>query len=190
MKHLNSDKKAVVIDEGAERPFTEKTPEALKMKETAIFAGGCFWGVEHLMKNLEGVISVESGYIGGTIDHPTYKDVCSNKTGHAEAVRIIFDPVIISFETLAKRFFEIHDPEQVNRQGPDVGLQYRSEIFYTTPLQKQTAEKLIEILKSKGYDIATRVTPATTFWKAEDYHQNYYEIKGTEPYCHSYIKRF
>ena len=170
--------------------FTKETPNALKMSETAIFAGGCFWGVEHLMKNDPGVISVVSGYIGGTLDHPTYKDVCTNKTGHAEAVQIKFDPTKTSYETLAKLFFEIHDPEQVNRQGPDIGLQYRSEIFYTSPLQKQVAEKLIDILKSKGYKVATRVTPATVFWEAEDYHQDYYERKGTEPYCHAYVKRF
>lgn len=170
--------------------FTMETPEALKMTETAIFAGGCFWGVEHLMKDVQGVISIEAGYIGGTMDHPTYRDVCDNKTGHAEAVQIKFDPAKTSYETLAKLFFEIHDPEQMNRQGPDIGLQYRSEIFYTTSLQKQVAEKLIDILKSKGYKVATRVTLATDFWEAENYHQDYYERKGTQPYCHAYTKRF
>lgn len=158
--------------------------------ETAIFAGGCFWGVEYLMKQLPGIISVISGYIGGHTSNPTYKQVCTQFTGHAEAVEITFDPHKVSYETLAKRFFEIHDPEQLNRQGPDEGEQYRSEIFYTTPGQKEIALKLINILKGKGLQIATKVTPATTFWKAEEYHQNYYEKNQKQPYCHFYIKKF
>ena len=171
--------------------FTPKGKEAQKEKvETAIFAGGCFWGVEHLMKQLPGVSSVESGYIGGKTANPTYQEVCSHKTGHAEAVRIIFDPSKVSYETLAKRFFEIHDPEQIDRQGPDIGDQYRSEIFYTTPEQKTIALKLIEELKNKGYKVATKVTPASTFWKAEAYHQDYYDKTGKQPYCHRYVKRF
>lgn len=170
--------------------FSDKTPDVLKMTETAIFAGGCFWGVEHLMKDVDGVISVVSGYIGGTTDYPTYKDVCTGRTGHAEAVRVIFNPLKTDYRTLAKLFFEIHDPEQVNRQGPDIGLQYRSEIFYTNPMQKIIAEELIGILEQKGYKIATKVTEASVFWEAEDYHQDYYERKGTEPYCHAHIRRF
>lgn len=158
--------------------------------ETAIFAGGCFWGVEHLMKKAEGTLTVESGYIGGTTQNPTYEEVCRNNTGHAEAVRIVFDPTKTTYETLLKLFFEIHDPEQEDGQGPDLGNQYRSEIFYTTPEQKEIALKLIAILYAKGYHVVTGVTPATTFWKAEQYHQNHYEIKGTEPYCHIYTKRF
>ena len=158
--------------------------------ETAIFAGGCFWGVEHLMKQFPGVISVRSGYIGGKTSNPTYEQVCTQSTGHAEAVEIIFDPNKVNYETLAKRFFEIHDPEQLNRQGPDAGEQYRSEIFYTTPNQKEIAIKLINILKEKGFKIVTKVTPATTFWKAEDYHQNYYGKNQKQPYCHFYSKKF
>lgn len=158
--------------------------------ETAIFAGGCFWGVEHLLKRVTGVISVESGYIGGKTSNPTYEEVCSHTTGHAEAVRVVFDPSKVTYEVLAKRFFEIHDPEQVNRQGPDVGDQYRSEVFYTNEKQKEEALKLIEILKNKGYKVSTKVTKAGTFWEAEAYHQDYYERKGTQPYCHSYTKRF
>lgn len=172
----------------------EFTPANSKKKveqtETAIFAGGCFWGVEHLMKQLPGIISIESGYIGGSKANPTYQEVCSHKTGHAEAVRIIFDPSKVDYETLAKRFFEIHNPEQINGQGPDIGDQYRSEIFYTTPKQQEIALKLIDQLKAKGYKVVTKVTPANTFWKAEDYHQRYYDKNGKQPYCHSYVKRF
>lgn len=158
--------------------------------ETAYFAGGCFWGVEHLMQHQEGVISVESGYMGGKTDDPTYEQVCSGKTGHAEVVKIVFDPSKISYNELAKMFFEIHDPTQKGGQGPDIGDQYRSEIFYTSEEQKALAESLIETLRQKGYDVVTRLTPASTFWEAEQYHQDYYERKGTQPYCHRYTKRF
>jgi len=170
--------------------FTKVPVETLKLYQTAIFAGGCFWGVEHLMQKAPGVISVVSGYIGGTKEYPTYKEVCQHNTGHAEAVRITYDPSKTDYETLAKLFFEIHDPEQADGQGPDLGDQYRSEIFYTTPEQKDIAEKLIDILRKKGYKVTTKVTPASVFWEAEDYHQDYYEHKGTEPYCHIYTKRF
>lgn len=158
--------------------------------ETAIVAGGCFWGVEYYMKKLSGVTHVESGYIGGSKESPTYEEVCSNTTGHAEAVRITYDPSVTDYETVVKRFFEIHDPTQINRQGPDVGEQYRSEVFYLSQEQKQMAEKLIKQLKGKGLKVATKLTPATTFWPAEDYHQDYYTRKGTLPYCHGYTKRF
>jgi peptide methionine sulfoxide reductase msrA/msrB len=158
--------------------------------DTAYFAGGCFWGVEYYMEKIDGVKSVVSGYIGGEKRNPTYRDVCSHTTGHAEAVRIIFDTSKVSYENLARMFFEIHDPTQVNRQGPDIGTQYRSEIFYTNESQKETAEKLIGILKNKGYAIATKVTPAGKFWEAEEYHQDYYRKKGGIPYCHKYTKRF
>jgi peptide methionine sulfoxide reductase msrA/msrB len=158
--------------------------------DTAIFAGGCFWGVEYFMQQAKGVKSVESGYIGGHVDHPTYEQVCSHTTGHAEAVRVIFDPTQISFEEVAKLFFEIHDPTQVDHQGPDIGDQYRSEVFYRNEEQKTVAEKLIKILKDKGYKVVTKVTEATTFWPAEGYHQDYYFHKGSLPYCHGYTKRF
>lgn len=158
--------------------------------ETAIFAGGCFWGVEHFMQKQDGVISTEVGYIGGTTENPTYEQVCAKNTGHAEAIKIVFDPSKVSYETLAKLFFEIHDPTHLNHQGPDVGEQYRSEVFYTSQKQKETAEKLIAELKNKGYKVVTGVTPATTFWPAEGYHQDYYNKKGSQPYCHSYVKRF
>jgi len=158
--------------------------------DTAIFAGGCFWGVEYHFKKVKGVISTRAGYTGGTLNYPTYQEVCSGTTGHAEALEIIFDPQQIAFEDLAKLFFEIHDPTQLNRQGPDVGLQYRSAIFYFNEEQKAIAQKLISTLKSKGFDVVTSLEPATTFWPAEDYHQNYYEKTGKKPYCHIYTKRF
>ena len=157
--------------------------------ETAIFAGGCFWGVEHLMQQVKGVITAESGYIGGDVPEPTYEQVKTGKTGHAEAVRVIYDPSMVSYEQLARHFFEIHDPTQVNRQGPDVGHQYRSEIFYLSPGQKATAENLIEILVKRGYRVVTKLTPATDFFLAEDYHQDYTQRTGKEP-CGTYTKRF
>ncbi len=159
-------------------------------ENTAIFAGGCFWGVEHLMQRQKGVITVENGYTGGTTQHPNYEQVCKNIGGHAEAVRIHFDPHVTDFETLAILFFEIHDPTQLNRQGPDVGIQYRSEIFYLSEKQKLISEKLINDLKNRGYDVKTKLTPASTFYPAEEYHQDYYQHKGTLPYCHVYTKRF
>lgn len=158
--------------------------------ETAIFAGGCFWGTQYYMGKANGVLSTEVGYIGGHKDNPTYKDVCTGNTGHAEAVRVIFDPHKISYEEVAKLFFEIHDPTEINRQGPDIGNQYRSEVFYANDEQKAITEKLINILNSKGLKVATKVTKATTFWKAEDYHQEYYNKNGHQPYCHKYTKRF
>jgi peptide methionine sulfoxide reductase msrA/msrB len=158
--------------------------------KTAIFAGGCFWGVEYHFEQMIGVLSAESGYIGGTKENPTYREVCDHTTGHAEAVRVIYDPDKTDYETLARLFFEIHDPTQVNRQGPDIGDQYRSEIFYRDEQQKSTAEKLIQILEDKGYKVATKLTPASFFYPAEDYHQDYYDKKNGTPYCHVYTKRF
>ncbi|MFR9534134.1 MAG: bifunctional methionine sulfoxide reductase B/A protein [Rikenellaceae bacterium] len=158
--------------------------------DRAIFAGGCFWGVEHLMQQIPGVLSVESGYIGGSVENPAYEEVKAQTTGHAEAVEVTFDTEKVNFETLAKLFFEIHDPEQTDGQGPDLGDQYRSEIFYLTSEQKAIAEQLVKLLEQKGYKIATKITAASTFYRAEEYHQDYYALKGTEPYCHSRVKRF
>lgn len=158
--------------------------------EKAYFAGGCFWGVEHLLKQSEGVISTRVSYMGGRTKNPTYKQVCYENTGHAEVVEVVFDPKQTSYETLARLFFEIHDPTQINRQGPDIGDQYRSAVFYTNNEQKETAEKLIALLKGKGYNPVTEIVPADTFWVAEDYHQDYYDNTGKQPYCHIYQKRF
>ena len=158
--------------------------------ERAIFASGCFWGTEYHLSKVDGVIFTTVGYTGGTKDEPTYKEVLSDKTGHAEAIEVIYDPSKVSYEELAKLFFETHDPSQIDRQGPDVGTQYRSGIFYLNDEQKEIAEKLIATLNDKGLNVATEVTKATTFWNAEDYHQDYYDHKGTTPYCHIYTKRF
>ena len=164
--------------------------DMIKKTDTAIFASGCFWGTEYWFNKQKGILSTDVGYIGGHTQNPTYEAVCSKKTGHAEAVRIIFDPSIVTYEELAKLFFETHDPTQINRQGPDIGDQYRSEIFWMNNEQKEIAEKLIKQLEDKGYKIATRLTKASEFWKAEDYHQDYYSNNGSTPYCHFYNKRF
>jgi peptide methionine sulfoxide reductase msrA/msrB len=158
--------------------------------ERAIFAGGCFWGVEYHFEQTPGVLSAVSGYIGGNKENPTYEEVCSHGTGHAEAVEVSYDSEKVDYETLARLFFEIHDPTQVDRQGPDVGDQYRSAVFYLNDEQKATAEKLIGILKEKGLKVATEVTEAGAFWPAEDYHQDYYGKTGKQPYCHSRVERF
>jgi peptide methionine sulfoxide reductase msrA/msrB len=158
--------------------------------QRAIFASGCFWGTEYHFQKAGGVLQTTVGYTGGSTEKPTYKEVCSGTTGHAEAVEVIFDPEKISYEELVKLFFETHDPTQINRQGPDIGEQYRSEIFYLDDQQKETAQKLIEQLKTKGYNVATQLTKTAAFWKAEDYHQHYYMKKKGTPYCHIYTKRF
>ena len=156
----------------------------------AIFAGGCFWGLEHYFKDENGVISTRVGYIGGSTDNPTYKEVCSGKTGHAEAIEVTYNPSKTTYEALAKLFFEIHDPEQIDRQGPDIGEQYRSVIFYMDEGQKEISQRLIKMLEEKGYGVATILEKAGTFFQAEDYHQNYYQNTGKQPYCHFRRKKF
>ncbi len=150
----------------------------------AIFAAGCFWGVEWWLQNEPGVLETTVGYIGGASANPNYEQVCSHSTGHAEAVEVIYDPVRVCFEKLAKLFFEIHDATQVGGQGPDMGDQYRSEIFTTNEEQKAIAEKLIAQLEDRGMKITTRVTPAPRFWPAEDYHQDWFAKKGSDAACH------
>lgn len=158
--------------------------------EKAIFASGCFWGVEYYFSKQPRVISTTVGYTGGTVENPTYEQVCSKTTGHAEAVLVEYNPDSVSYETLVKLFFETHDFTQVNRQGPDIGEQYRSEIFYFDENQKQIAEKYVNILTDKGYKVATKITPTSTFWDAEKYHQDYYDKTGKSPYCHFKKKIF
>jgi len=153
--------------------FVPDKMEKESKTDTAIFAGGCFWGVEYYMQKNPGVISTTVGYTGGHIKNPTYAEVCSHTSGHIEAIQVIFDPAKTSYEELARLFFEIHDPTQIDRQGPDVGEQYRSEIFYFNQGQKQIIEKLIAILKAKGYDVVTRLAPATVLYPAENYQQDY-----------------
>jgi peptide methionine sulfoxide reductase msrA/msrB len=167
----------------------EATKDAHKM-EKAIFAGGCFWGVEHYFLKAKGVTKTRVGYIGGHTKNPTYEQVCYERTGHAEALEVTYDPAQTNFETMAKLFFEIHDPTQVNRQGPDVGDQYRSAVFYINDDQKKITEDLIQKLKANGYKVATEVVKATEFYAAEDYHQQYYVKTRKQPYCHAYTKRF
>lgn len=141
--------------------------------EYAIFAGGCFWGIQKLFKKEHGVITTYVGYTGGDVVHPTYEEVCSGLTGHAEAIRMSFDPSMTNYETLVRFFFKIHDPTQKMRQGPDVGSQYRSSIFYLNEKQKKIAEEESQKLINLGINIATEIVPASTFYPAEDYHQHY-----------------
>ncbi|ALA56823.1 peptide-methionine (S)-S-oxide reductase MsrA [Nitrospira moscoviensis] len=154
--------------------------------EIATLAGGCFWCLEAVYDQVTGVESVESGYIGGSLDHPTYEAVCSGRTGHAEALRITFDPRAISYRELLEIFFVIHDPTTLNRQGNDIGTQYRSAVFYHSPEQKQVAESLLETLnREKLYSdpIVTQIVPATQWYEAEAYHQAYFARNPLQGYC-------
>lgn len=166
------------------------TDQTVLDTEEAIFAAGCFWGVEYYLKQLPGVLKTQVGYTGGRLDYPTYQMVCTGNTGHYEAIRVIYDPSKINYATLAKYFFEIHDPTQSDGQGPDLGAQYLSVIFYYDPSQKQTALNLIAELKQEGYAVCTQSLPVQTFWPAEAYHQDYYDKTGKQPYCHHHVKRF
>ncbi len=160
--------------------------------ETATFGTGCFWCTEAIFEQLNGVVKVTSGYMGGQVKNPTYKEVCTGETGHAECVQIVYEPSKISYDELLKVFFQVHDPTSLNRQGADVGTQYRSAIFYHTPEQKSKAEYYKKELNTSGaYDkqIVTEVSPATEFYVAEDYHQEYYQNnKNTNPYCSIVIR--
>jgi peptide-methionine (S)-S-oxide reductase len=154
--------------------------------EKATFAAGCFWGVEADFRRLKGVASAQVGYTGGTTTNPTYKDVCTGRTGHAEAIEIEFDPAQISYDQLLNAFWELHDPTTPNRQGPDVGTQYRSAIFYHSPAQEAAAKASRDALAASGKfkrPIVTEIKPATQFWRAEEYHQQYLEKRG-EAACH------
>jgi peptide methionine sulfoxide reductase msrA/msrB len=159
--------------------------------ETAIFAAGCFWGVEEYFSRVKGVIKSESGYTGGTRKNPTYEEVCTGKTGHAEAVRVTFDPKVVSYEKLLKHFWELHDPTSLNKQGNDVGTQYRSAIFYTSPKQEKAAKESLEKLAKSGKysrKIVTEILPAKEFYLAEEYHQDYLK-KNPHGYCHIDLRK-
>jgi len=162
---------------------------AEKIKEdtynTAIFASGCFWGSQYWWKKVLGVKSTVVGYIGGTFNNPTYEDVCLKHTGHAEAVKVVYNTSKVSYEELVRVFFKIHDPTQKNRQGADIGSQYRSAIFYLNDSQKKIAIKIINILIEKKINVVTNLEKANRFWDAENYHQDYYKKSNKQPYCHS-----
>ena len=179
-----------------EKPIVKeefKEPVKIKVKEgmeVATFAGGCFWCTEAVFLEIKGVEKVVSGYIGGKTINPTYKDICTGETGHAEAIQITFNPNEVAYEDLLEVFFATHDPTTLNRQGADVGTQYRSEIFYHSEAQKTKAENYIQLLeKEKLYDkkIVTKVSSASVFYNAEEYHQNYYNQNSSQGYCQMVI---
>ena len=150
----------------------------------AVLAGGCFWGVEYIMRGVKGVLSARSGYCGGSLENPTYRQVCSGKTGHLESVEVLFDKRKTNYENVLRAFFESHDFTQTDGQGPDLGEQYKSAVFAQNAEQAKCAEKLLGELRKKGFVPATRILPKSKFYPAEDFHQRYYERKGTKPYCH------
>ena len=164
----------------------QKGKKTMASVDTATFAAGCFWCVEAVFQNLKGVQSIISGYSGGFVPNPTYKQVCSDTTGHAEACQIVFDPNIVSYAELLEVFWKVHDPTTMNRQGNDEGTQYRSSIFYHNDEQKKLAEHYKKELDASGAfnaPIVTEIVPFKTFYKAENYHQNYYNENGSQPYC-------
>lgn len=177
--------------------FQAETKEVIKQDlnnskmDTVTFGAGCFWCVEAIFSDLKGVDKVISGYSGGTIKNPSYKEVCTGRTGHAEVCQVIYDPEIISFKELLEVFWQTHDPTTLNRQGADVGTQYRSAIFYHTPEQKEIAEEYKKVLnEEKVFEnpIVTEITAFTNFYPAEDYHQDYFELNGEQPYCRAVIR--
>lgn len=162
-----------------------QTKTGVSRTDTAVFGGGCFWCLEAVFQNLKGVIKCESGYSGGTVKNPAYREVCNGTTGHAEAIRITFDPDIITYEQLLEVFWTVHDPTTLNRQGNDSGTQYRSAIFYKDDSQRSQAVSSRDGYGAKLWDdpIVTEITPLKDFYVAEDYHQNYYNENGDNPYC-------
>ncbi len=162
-----------------------------KDREVITLGGGCFWCVEAIFDELKGVITVESGYSGGSVTNPSYEQVCTGRTGHAEVVQITFDPKVVALEALLNIFLTVHDPTTLNRQGADVGTQYRSVIFYRNESQKAAAERAIKEIQSAGLwnaPIVTELAPFKAFYKAEDYHQRYFELNGRQPYCRMVIE--
>lgn len=165
-------------------------PDGQESDITAYFASGCFWGTEYYFMRAPGVKETTVGFMGGHVDNPTYEQVCQKNTGHLETTEVVFDPSVTNYEEIVKLFFETHDFTQTNGQGPDIGPQYLSCIFYSNATEKAIAERYIDLLTSKGYRVATMLKPASTFWLAENYHQEYYDNKGGTPYCHKYTKIF
>lgn len=155
-----------------------------------IFAGGCFWGLDYLFAQTEGVVITEVGYVGGETSQPSYEQVCSGTTGYIEAVRVVYDPLVISDEAITKLFFEFHDPTQRDGQGPDIGSQYLSAVPIYHPWQMELVTKCINQLQQKGFNIATQLLEPAVFWPAEAYHQDYYMKHDKLPYCHIHTKRF
>ena len=189
----------VFLNEGFTQKQTRHCVNSISMKfipaedgnlKKAYFASGCFWGTEYFFMKAPGVKETAVGFMGGHVDNPTYQQVCQKNTGHLETTEVVYDPQKTSYENLVKLFFETHDFTQTNGQGPDIGPQYLSCIFYGSPQEKIIAEKYIRMLDDKGYRVATLLKPVSHFWKAEDYHQQYYEHKGSSPYCHRYTKIF
>ena len=159
-------------------------------KEQAIFAAGCFWGVQYQLQRAPGVITTSVGYIGGPEENPVYADVKAHRTHHVEAVWVEYDADVVSYEALCRLFFEIHDPAQTDGIGPDIGPQYRSQIFYLDDVQLHTAQQVIALLRSKGHEVNTTLRPVQHFWPGEEYHQDYYNKTGEAPYCHIRVKKF
>ena len=175
---------------GQEGRGIERRMSKEQSKESATLAGGCFWCLEAVYKELRGVERVVSGYAGGHVERPTYREVCDGTTGHAEVVQITFDPALVSYKELLEVFFTIHDPTTLNRQGADVGTQYRSAVFYHSPEQRETAEQVIaEMEAARVWDspIVTEVSPLAEFYPAEDYHQDYFEKNPSQPYCRAVV---
>ncbi|MGF1637664.1 MAG: peptide-methionine (S)-S-oxide reductase MsrA [Cyclobacteriaceae bacterium] len=159
--------------------------------ETVTLGSGCFWCTEAIFENLRGVATVESGYAGGHVDNPTYRQVCDGTTGHAEVIQLTFDPELITFDEILEVFWQTHDPTTLNRQGADVGTQYRSVVFYHNEKQKELAEKYKKQLDAEGVwsdPIVTEISPLSNYYKAEDYHQEYFRLNGSQPYC-SFVVR-
>lgn len=189
----------VFLNEGFTTKNTRHCVNSISMKfveekneniHKAYFASGCFWGTEFYFMKAEGVVHTAVGFMGGHVDNPSYAQVCQKNTGHLEVTEVDYDGTKTTYEDMIKLFFETHDFTQTNGQGPDIGPQYLSCVFYTSEDEKNIAEKYISQLEQKGYKVATMLKPTSVFWKAEDYHQQYYENKGDRPYCHKYTKIF
>ncbi|NLX81115.1 MAG: bifunctional methionine sulfoxide reductase B/A protein [Proteiniphilum sp.] len=189
----------VFLNEGFTAKQTRHCVNSISMKfvadkekelQKAYFASGCFWGTEYFFMKAKGVKQTNVGFMGGNVDNPTYEQVCQQNTGHLELTEVIYDPTVATYEDMVKLFFETHNFTQTNGQGPDIGPQYLSCIFYSNDKEKDIATKYIRILNDKGYKVATMLKPKSTFWKAENYHQQYYEGKGMSPYCHKYTAIF